>query len=256
MALRDDEKWILAENLKRQEQSEIAKIEGGSSGADCGDFGAYYALLSGKNPELAGVHAVSSGPYLAAYVRQLRVILETAGRAQRPSILDVGCGPGALTQKILEGFPGSRVRGIDISESAIAYGRRTYPGCRFAVVSVDEKMDLGETFDVVHAREFYPFTRTGDFDFHRKFVEVLAKHVAERGVLVLTILSRPNTLASNADALAPALGKFAMTPFERVTLASARLPAWMPPPLARAFTTLGAKLRGRNDVRFYVSRRL
>lgn len=256
MALSDDECWILAENLKRLEKEAIAEVDKGADGSQ-GDFGSYYALLTGKNTEWVKAHAVSDAAYLASYARQLRRLLREEGAASSGiRLLDVGCGPGILTSSLSRGFPGCRARGIDISVSAIQYGRLQYPDCRFDVVSVDGGMELGERFDVVHAREFYPFTRTGDLEFHRTYLEALARHVDASGALVLTLLSSPKSLAGNAAALAPSLEAAGMTPFRRVTLASAKIPGWVPSAVARAATALLAPRARGGATHFYVSRRV
>lgn len=256
MALQDDEKWILAENLERREKEDIAGVQRGED-VSGGDFGSYYALLTGKNTEWVKAHAVSDERYLASYARQLtRLLLQERGKLDGLRLLDVGCGPGLLTWTLSRGLPGCRAKGIDISDSAIQYGRRQYRDCRFDVVSVDGAMELGEKFDVVHAREFYPFTRTGDRDFHRTYVEALARHVDAAGVLVLTLLSTPKSLADNAAGLAPMLEAAGMTPFRRVTLTSARIPRWVPAAVARTITELMARLGGRGTTHFYVSRRV
>lgn len=255
MALSDDERWILADNLKRQEKEAIAGVEKGEDGSR-GDFGSYYALLTGKNTEWVKAHAISDERYLASYARQLaRVLSEEAAVRDGIALLDVGCGPGILTSTLARGLPNCRARGIDISESAIEYGRRRYPNCRFDVVPVDGAMELREKFDVVHAREFYPFTRTADLEFHQAYVEALARHVDKGGALVLTLLSTPKSLASSAAALAPALEAAGMTPFRRVTLASAIIPGWVPPIVARAASELMARRAGRGATHFYISRR-
>lgn len=251
MALSDEEKWILTENLKRQEKDEIAKVERGEE-AGSGDFGAYHALLTGKNSEWVKIHAISDEDYLRSYVQQLSTFLPQKSAL---SVLDVGCGPGLLTEKIREGLSDARVTGIDISESAIKYGRRQFPKCEFSVVGVDEKMDLGRTFGLVHAREFYPFTRTADLEFHEKILAALAKHVSPDGALVLTLLSTNRSIAANSSALTPVLAKAGMTPLRRVALANAKLARLLPLALARCGTTALAKARGRSLVHFYVSRR-
>jgi SAM-dependent methyltransferase len=255
MALSDDEKWLLGENLKRQEKEAIAGVERGEDGSR-GDFGAYYALLTGKNTDWVKAHAVSDERYLASYARQLNMVIREE-RAERGalSLLDVGCGPGMLTAMLSRKLPNCRARGIDVSESAIEYGRRRHPNCRFDVVTVDAAMDLRERFDVVHAREFYPFTRTGDLEFHRTYVEALARHVGEQGVLVLALLSSSKSLATNAAALAPSLEAGGMTRFRIVTVASSRFPDWVPSSVARAATELSARRAGRAATHFYISRR-
>lgn len=253
MALSEEEEWIRADNLKRREKEDIEEVRKGGDGSG-GDFGSYYALLTGRNTEWVKAHAVSDENYLSSYARQLGRLLRDEG-VERAGLrlLDVGCGPGLLTRTLARGLPGCRARGIDISESAIEYGRRQHPDCRFDAVSVDGSMELGERFDVVHAREFYPFTRTGDLEFHRTHVEALARHVDAAGVLVLTLLSAPKSLAGSAASLATALEAAGMTPFRRVILANARIPRWVPPAVARAATALFAGRRGLTH--FYVSRR-
>ena len=254
MTLADDEKWILPENLKRQEKEETAKVERGEDGSQ-GDFGSYHALLTGKNTEWVKAHAISDERYLSSYTFQLRKILSVEGLRfdGETSLLDVGCGPGALTGALLRDLPNCRVRGIDISRSAIEYGRKRFPNCRFDIVSVDGSMELGERFDVVHARGFYAFNRTSDINFHREYMEILARHVKESGVLVLSLLSTPKSIAATAAALGPALDRAGMTAFRRVTLASAKIPKWVPSVVARAVTSLLAK---DGATHFYISRRM
>lgn len=255
MALPENEKWILAENLKRTEQKDIERVARGEDGSQS-DFAAYYALLTGTNTEWAGMHAVADERYLASYLRQLARLISAnlAHGNSTPSLLDVGCGPGFLTQRMHSGL-GCNAMGIDISESGIRYARAQFPGCRFEVVAVEKSMELGEQFDIVHAREFYPFTRTADLDFHKEYTEALARHVKQGGIMVLTLLSKSNSLAPNADSLAPTLAQFGMTPFKRIVVANKQIPSWVPLPLARLATKLAMKLKGRPAVEFYLSRR-
>lgn len=256
MTLGDDEKWILTENLKRAEREDIERVNRGEDGSGS-DFGAYHALLTGANTGWVGMHAVMDDAYLVSYIKQLAsVISDKVGPGKTPcSLLDVGCGPGFLTHKLGNGL-NCRAMGIDISESAIHYGRAQFPDCRFAVVAVDNNMDLGETFDIVHAREFYPFTRTASLDFHKEYIEALARHVSKSGVMILTLLSQPKSLAPNADALAPYLARLGMSPLKRVVLANSKIPSWVPLPIARLATMLAMKLAGRHPVEFYVSRKM
>ncbi|MFI5363191.1 MAG: class I SAM-dependent methyltransferase [Elusimicrobiota bacterium] len=254
MALSDDEKWILPENLKRQEKEETAKVERGEDGSQ-GDLGSYHALLTGKNTEWVKAHAISDEGYVASYAAQLERLLIAEGVRFEGgiSLLDVGCGPGLLTWTLSRSLPNCRAKGIDISASAIEYGRKRFPDCRFDVVTVDGSLELGERFSVVHARGFYPFNRTSDINFHREYMEALARHVKESGVLVLTLLSTSRSLAVNAAALTTALERAGMTPLRRVTLASAKIPGWVPLIAAQALTELLSK---SGATHFYVSRRV
>jgi SAM-dependent methyltransferase len=253
MALSDDDKWILAENLKRQEKREIESREKGLPG-EGGDFGAYHALLKGEGGD-AAEHAVSEGPYLASYARQLASLLAESGLTGPLSVLDVGCGPGSLTDALRSVSGGGTVTGIDISESAIAYAAKKYPDCRFEAVAVDEDTRL-EPRDVVHAREFYPFTRTADPEYHAKYMAILARHVKPGGLLVLTLLDAPKSVARNADALGPGAERLGLTRFRRIPVAHPKLEGRLPLAAARAATSLAQSLLGKGRVFFHAARRI
>lgn len=253
MALSDDEKWILSENLKRQEKREIESREKGLPG-EGGDFGAYHALLKGEGGDVER-HAVSEAPYLESYARQVSALLAEAGLSGARSLLDVGCGPGALTDALRRAVAGGAVTGIDISESAIAYASKRYPLCRFETVAVDEDTRL-EPRDVVHAREFYPFTRTGDPEFHAKYMAILARHVRPGGLLILTLLDAPKSVARNAEALGPGAERLGLTRFGRTPVAHPKLESALPLAAARAATSLAQSLLGKGRVFFHVARRI
>lgn len=55
------------------------------------------------------------------------------GQGQAARILDLGCGQGHITAKMLEAFPGAEVSGLDYSISAIDYAARAFPGIDFIV---------------------------------------------------------------------------------------------------------------------------
>lgn len=53
-----------------------------------------------------------------------------AGRASR-TVLEVGCGIGAITRRIVEALPHARIHACDISPTAIAKAERVNPTVRF-----------------------------------------------------------------------------------------------------------------------------
>lgn len=245
MPLEKDEEWLLPENLRRQEKEEIAKVDRGLD-ASGGDFGSYYHLLKDQKDDWARLHAVIDGDEAELYAEQVAATVEAEGALPKDlSLLDVGCGPGPITDALHRRFGGSAT-GVDISESAIEYGRRRYSDCRFWATGVDESLVLPEKYDVIHAREFYPFTRTGDLETHRRYLDILFRHLKDGGRVILALLNTRKSLAANADALAPA---------RRILVASDRFSRWLPLAAARSLTWAGQRLCGQPSRYFYLWRR-
>jgi SAM-dependent methyltransferase len=67
------------------------------------------------------------------------------------SVLDLGCGPGATTARLVARFPDARVTGLDASVEFLARARRTVPGAAFTVADVTAPLP-GGPHDVVYAR--------------------------------------------------------------------------------------------------------
>lgn len=245
MALEKDEEWILPENLRRQEKEEIAKVDRNLD-ASGGDFGSYYRLLKDQNDDWARSHAVIDDAEADLYAGQVATALEADGPTPKDlALLDVGCGPGPITAALRRRLGGSAT-GVDISESGTAYGRRRFPDCAFLAAAVDENLVLPQKYDVIHAREFYPFTRTGDLETHRRYLDILLKYLKPGGVVVLTVLAEPKSLADNAPALAPD---------RRVLVAGERFARLLPLPAARVLTWAAQSLVGRPRRYFYIWRR-
>lgn len=68
--------------------------------------------------------------------------------------------------------------GCDILEAAVTIARNKYPECKFQVFNGRNAASLGsERFDVVHMREFYPFTRSSDFERQKDLIRDYIKIV-------------------------------------------------------------------------------
>jgi 2-polyprenyl-3-methyl-5-hydroxy-6-metoxy-1,4-benzoquinol methylase len=68
------------------------------------------------------------------------------------SLLDVGCGNGALLTAIDARYPGVRLAGVDLSSVVVEQNRAALPHMSFAVTNVDDA-DLDGVFDVVVCSE-------------------------------------------------------------------------------------------------------
>jgi len=53
---------------------------------------------------------------------------DLAGVVAEQRVLDVGCGPGALTTELVERLGASNVAAVDPSESFVAAARERHPG--------------------------------------------------------------------------------------------------------------------------------
>ena len=56
-------------------------------------------------------------------------------------------------------------------------------------------------FDVIYLREVYPFTRSDDFNLHKKLLSVLFKKLKKKGFLILEQIKNKKDLFTNLDKL-------------------------------------------------------
>ncbi|MDQ2880873.1 MAG: methyltransferase domain-containing protein [Actinomycetota bacterium] len=81
--------------------------------------------------------------------------LTGARRGQRA--LDVGCGTGALTAKLVERLGSDAVSAVDPSESFVAAIRARFPQVDVRSAVAEQLPFRDETFDLVHAQLVVPF---------------------------------------------------------------------------------------------------
>jgi SAM-dependent methyltransferase len=63
------------------------------------------------------------------------------------TILDVACGKGATTRRLLKYYPPTAITGINISEKQLATCRSNAPGCRFLLMSATDLKFDDNSFD-------------------------------------------------------------------------------------------------------------
>ena len=80
----------------------------------------------------------------------LQMIEEATNNIKRaPRILDIGCGQGHITYKILQAVPDAEVSGFDYSISAIEYAAEHFSGIDFAVGNAYQCPYSENYFDIV-----------------------------------------------------------------------------------------------------------
>ena len=118
-------------------------------------------------------------------------------------ILDAGCGLGFTTQQIKNKYPHAKVFGIDVSNDAVEFGRENFKTCEFITQAIDpsdpvKALDL----DIIFAFEFYPFTRTSDFQVHKSYVDLFMSALNPGGELaIFQRWDNPSSLSRNIDLL-------------------------------------------------------
>ncbi len=90
------------------------------------------------------------------YSRQLRfsdIYKENYKKAfmidDKKSILEIGCGPGALSQSLCRWYPNSNIVGIDRDSSFIEFAREKSSSCSFIEGDATNLPFEDESFDVV-----------------------------------------------------------------------------------------------------------
>jgi SAM-dependent methyltransferase len=116
------------------------------------------------------------------------------------AILDVACGLGGTTRRLLRYYPASQVTGINISDKQLAECRRRAPGCRFLKMSATDLKFPDGSFQAILCVEAAFHFETRD-----TFLRAAYRVLAPGGYLVLSdILLRSRFIADRAPRMPPA----------------------------------------------------
>lgn len=240
--------WFHPENIARQE--EAARAGAGDGARDI--FAAYRELARGATSEHAGFHAILDPSLAAAHARRVKGLLPPDLAVR--SLLDIGCGPGAVTEALRVALNASVAVGVDASRDAVAFATRTFPACRFAAAVFTAETSFEEAFDLVYSREFYPFTRTCDPALQGPLLEALGRHVGPGGLLTVVILDAAASVLPALPDLQPSLTRAGLR-FLGVELETSPRLGFLPAPLARALTRAVNRLRRRPNRVFLLWRK-
>jgi len=174
--------WWKPENLEIQ-QLECQKIDDLSALDSQGDFGSYRKVLLGNSIESSGLasHNDLNPEEKILYVHSLI----KKRKSDKLNILDVGCGAGFTSESLGVFYDQSNVTGVDISQDGIEYAKKKHHKANFICQMVDSNNSKIGCFDLIYAFEFYPFTRTNDFDTHTSFLRYFLSQLNLGGELVL-----------------------------------------------------------------------
>src|SRR6266508_2727866 len=79
-------------------------------------------------------------------------LVDLAGVGSRQRVLDVGCGPGALTSELVERVGAPEVSAVDPSEQFVAAARERHPGVDVRRAAAEELPFADGTFDAAFAQ--------------------------------------------------------------------------------------------------------
>ena len=96
-------------------------------------------------------------------------------------ILDVACGPGASTRRLLRYYAPDQVTGINISENQLAAARERAPGCTFLLMDAAQLGFADDQFDAVMCVE-----AAFHFNTRERFLREVLRVLKPGGSLVLT----------------------------------------------------------------------
>ncbi len=247
--IESDSEWILPNNLKAVEGREKNK---GISEVDVkSDFGSYRMLLAGAKTEdsLIGQHNCIG--IRAQVYSQILVATVKIPSTRSFALADVGCGAGFVTAAIHERYPKAQIHGFDIAEDAIAYANKAFAPIEFFVQPINGNEPLKQKYDLVHAMEFYPFTRTNSLEIHLSYINGLANSLRPGGTLVITAANTEKCINNNLSEIQNQLSS--TLDIQIVQQPSYQIFRYIPVlPLANMLTAIVNKILGRPGSRIWL----
>jgi SAM-dependent methyltransferase len=210
-----DDYWFSPANLEKTGRDcELADPESLTSG----DFASYAKSNRGKGLKDSGIE---SHNLLDPYPR-VRFYSELVERNAHKKIADLGCGLGFTSGALAEIFCTDNVTGYEVSLDAVQYAEKRWPRLKFIAGAVIENTKLQESYDLVIAQEFYPFTRTSDFNVHDGYLMTIFRSLNRGGVVLIGLAEGGGTIIDNINKLDSILGRFGAhlsvhhLPFDRI----------------------------------------
>src|SRR5665213_466328 len=164
--------WHGAENLEREARAAESR---GPDDLDLGQDFDSYALVNRTDRLTATAIETHNAVDQTSLEYRYRSIFHVEGidTAALGTVVDLGCGLGFTTAVLKRLIPRARVVGIDVSAEATVYARRHFPACEFVASGISFNRPFptgtGRHVDLFVAQEFYPFTRTDDWNYQREW---------------------------------------------------------------------------------------
>lgn len=131
------------------------------------------------------------GLYDASYQQFCQML--PSGRAR---VLDVACGPGNVSRKLLQQRPELDVLGIDLAPQMLALAKQAVPAARFKVHDIRQLQALSDVFDGMICAFGIPYLTAAEVT---AFCAACAQCLRAEGVLYLSFSVLPAETAERPD---------------------------------------------------------
>ena len=109
---------------------------------------------------------------------------------ENASVLDVGCGPGNVTQFLLKQRPDFNILGVDIAPNMISLAKKNNPSAVFKVMDISRISELQNTYNGIVCAFLLPYlSKEKAIDFINSTVKLLKKN----GVLYISTMEDLNS---------------------------------------------------------------
>ncbi|MBM3580509.1 MAG: class I SAM-dependent methyltransferase [Alphaproteobacteria bacterium] len=165
--------WVYPENIRNDVTNRV------------GVYDAYRRYADGSAPNLIGAHAIIDDTYARLYAENLALHLASLHLPDKGTVLDIGSGPGTVTAA-LAAAQMTPTYGIDIDDMIVGAAASRYRSCKFIAGSADDLSTFSaNSLRLIHAREFYPFSRAADPALHLRFLKAAASKLVDGGLFVV-----------------------------------------------------------------------
>lgn len=105
---------------------------------------------------------------------------------KKPTILEIGCGPGNITKYLLDKHPNYRILATDVAPNMVRLAKKNVPKASFQKLDCRYLLSLKKSFDGIMCGFALPYLTDIDT---KKFIEDSHKVLNKNGVLYLSFVT-------------------------------------------------------------------
>ncbi|WP_299211770.1 class I SAM-dependent methyltransferase [uncultured Aquimarina sp.] len=104
---------------------------------------------------------------------------------KKPSILEIGCGPGNITKHLLSKLPDCCILGIDIAPNMIKLAKKNNPTAKFKVMDGRKINTIPSKFDGIISGFYLPYLSQSD---RVNFIKDCGSLLSNQGILYISFV--------------------------------------------------------------------